>query len=90
MKNKVILVFPGRKVDMSKLHERTRIPLPLLQLAETLQKDNFKVKLLDMRVEDYKTLDLDDTICVGISVRTDQISQSLEFVKWIRKKSWIL
>jgi len=79
MKKNVILVYAGEKCT------RPRLPLALLFLSETLEKNGYKPMIIDMRIDDWKSMDLDNPICVGLSVMTGPpISYALEFAKHVR------
>lgn len=81
MKKEVILVFPGRTSI------RPQLPLSLLFLAETLEKNGYMLRLIDRRVDKKNPVDLkiDNVICVGISAMTSpMILDGIEFAKQIR------
>jgi hypothetical protein len=61
-KRDVLLVFPG------KFHASDpQVPLALLYLAVSLREEGFSVRILDMRLEDYRSFDVGDPFFVGIS-----------------------
>lgn len=84
MKKKVVLVFPGKSSI------RPQLPLSCLFLAETLERNGYAVRIIDMRVEAYRPSDLtlDDVICVGISIMTSpMILEGIRLAKEMRAKS---
>lgn len=83
MREDIILVFPG------KYHSpNPELPLALPYIAGPLFKNGYKVRLLDTRIENYKKIDLNNAICVGISSMTgEQILFGLQFAKHIREEN---
>ena len=80
----VLLIYPGKFSKTIK----SEIPLQLLILAAILQHHGFRSKILDMRVEDYKNIDLNQTLCIGISSMTGMmISKGLDFAKYARSQN---
>ena len=80
----ILLVFPGKPG----FEERKKIPLALLFLAGPLIKNDYKVKILDERVENYKKLNYNKYLCVGISTQSGrQILHALKIAKFIRNKN---
>jgi len=78
----VILAFPGKYGAPN-----PEIPLVLPYLGGALDKSEYKPKLLDMSVEKYDGVDLNNVICVGISCLTGhQILYGLEFARYIRER----
>lgn len=76
---KIILVFPGKYGVIS------RIPLPLLTIAEPLVKRNYPVEIMDMRIQNYKEVDLSNVLCVGITTWSgSMIKHALEFAAYVR------
>ena len=79
-KRGVLLVFPGkfRAPD-------PQIPLALLYLAASLREEGFSVRILDMRLEDYRSFNVGDPFFVGISCMSGlQIKYALEFARHVR------
>jgi radical SAM superfamily enzyme YgiQ (UPF0313 family) len=82
MNKKIILIQPGIKQSFG----FGVPPLSLLPLAGTLKDAGYRVEIFDARRRDYKTLDLKDTLCVGITVITgSQINHALAISRFIRK-----
>jgi len=44
-----------------------QVPLALLHIAYPLIEENYKVRILDMRIDDYRTFKLGNPVFVGIS-----------------------
>ena len=84
MGKEVVLVFPGKSSI------RPQLPLSCLFLAETLERNGYAVKIIDMRIEGYSPSDLtlDDVICVGISIMTSpMILDGIRFARQVRANS---
>ena len=79
----ILLVDPGPKGQQN-LH----IPLALLHVAKSLDDNGYKVKILDTRIHDYRDVNLDDVIFVGIPTMTSpvQISLGLAVARYIKEK----
>lgn len=77
-----LLVFPG------KLHApNPQVPLALLHLANPLLEQGFKVRILDMRVENYRDAELGCPVFVGItSMSGQQIKYGLQFAQKVRSE----
>jgi len=81
---KVLLVYPGKPG----FEKKEKIPLALLFLATTLAKNNYEARILDERIEDYRKLDYNDYLCVGITTQTgNQILDGIEVAKFIKKNN---
>jgi anaerobic magnesium-protoporphyrin IX monomethyl ester cyclase len=82
-RREVLLVFPG------KLHAPDpQVPLALLYLAASLRQEGFGVRILDMRLEDYRRFRMGSPVFVGISCMSGlQIKYALEFAHWLRLHS---
>ena len=79
----VLLVFPGK----FKAHD-PQVPLSLLYLAASLQEEGFAVRILDMRLQDYRNYAVGNPVFVGISCMTGlQIKYALEFARYVRTQS---
>ncbi|MCW4000295.1 MAG: B12-binding domain-containing radical SAM protein [Candidatus Bathyarchaeota archaeon] len=81
-KGEVLLVYPG------KYHAPDpQVPLALLYLASALQKEGFAVRLFDMRLNDYRRLNVGTPVFVGISAMSGaQIKYALKFAEHVRKQ----
>jgi len=79
----ILLIDPEPK-GQKNLH----IPLALLHVAKPLDDNGFKVRILDTRVHDYRDVDLDDVLCVGITAMTSpiQISLGLDVARHIKER----
>ena len=78
----VLLVFPGKFKAPD-----PQVPLALLYLAASLQED-FSVRILDMRLEDYKKYNVGNPLFVGISCMSGlQIKYALEFARYARMQN---
>ena len=79
----VLLVFPGkfRAPD-------PQVPLSLLYLAASLKEEDFTVRILDMRLEDYRHFKIGNPVFVGISCMSGlQIKYALEFAHFVRTQN---
>ena len=76
----VLLVFPGKYNAPD-----PQIPLALLHLASPLYRAGYKVRILDMRIQNYRDFEVGDPVFVGISCMSGiQIRFGLEFARKIR------
>jgi radical SAM superfamily enzyme YgiQ (UPF0313 family) len=81
--NDVLLVFPGRYKAAS-----PHVPLSLLHVASPLRREGYKVRILDMRMEDYKHFRIGNPDFVGISSMSGlQIGYGLEFAEKLRTEN---
>ncbi len=79
----VLLVFPGQLGVKD-----VNLPLSLLFIANPLIKNGFSVKVLDCRVENYKTINLKDYLYVGITTMSGrQVYEGLEVARFVRSKN---
>jgi len=77
----ILLVFPGKYKAPD-----PQIPLSLLYIASVLKQDNFNVRILDMRIEDFRS-PIGDPLFVGISCMSGmQIKYALEFAKLVKNQ----
>jgi radical SAM superfamily enzyme YgiQ (UPF0313 family) len=61
------------------------VPLQLLYVASALQHAGYAVRVVDMRLEDSRTLDIGDPVFVGVTCMSGpQIRYGLEFAKKVR------
>lgn len=82
MEKNVLLVYPGKKGAYPV------VPLGLLYLSWALIKNGYNPQILDMRIQNYTDLKIDDFICVGITTLSGfPINYALEFAKFVRSKS---
>ncbi len=76
----VLLVFPGKFKAPD-----PQLPLSLLHIAASLQQEGFKVRILDMRLENYRRFEAGNPLFVGISCMSGlQIKYALEFAQHMR------
>jgi anaerobic magnesium-protoporphyrin IX monomethyl ester cyclase len=76
----VLLVFPGKFKAPD-----PQVPLALLHIAASLKQDGFNVRILDMRLEDYRQIKVGNPVFVGISCMSGlQIKYALEFASYVR------
>lgn len=93
MKKAVVLIYPEGRLEGNYPHQKGHpytqtLPISLLPIAYFLEKIGYNARILDARIEDYKGINLDDVICVGISTMTGiQISNALEIARYIREKN---
>ena len=82
-RHEVLLVYPGKYKAAD-----PQVPLGLLYLAASLQQEGFKVRLLDMRLTNYRHYKVGDPIFVGISCMSGvQIKYALEFASFVRQQN---
>ena len=83
IKKDVLLVFPG------KFHAPDpQIPLALLHIASSLKGAGYPVRILDMRLEDYRNTTLGNPLFVGITCMSgQQIHYGLEFARKVREEN---
>jgi len=78
-----LLVFPGKYRAPD-----PQIPLSLLHIASSLELAGYKVRILDMRLENYRSFELGKPLFVGISSMSgQQIRYGLEFAKKVRTEA---
>ncbi len=76
----VLLVFPGKFKAPD-----PQVPLSLLYLAASLQEEGFRVRILDMRLEDYRHFEIGNPVFVGISCMSGlQIKYALDYARYVR------
>lgn len=79
----VLLVFPGKYKAPD-----PQIPLSLLYIAAILKQEGFIVKILDMRLEDFRSCSIGEPVFVGISCMSGmQIKYALDFAWKVRKEN---
>jgi radical SAM superfamily enzyme YgiQ (UPF0313 family) len=63
------------------------LPNSVLALMDPLMKAGFSPKIVDTAVEDYRSFDYREAICIGISALTDQsILQGIEVARYIKNR----
>lgn len=76
----VLLVFPGKYKTPD-----PQVPLAILHIAASLRQEGYFVRILDMRIEDYRRFSLGYPAFVGISCMSGmQIRYALEFARHVR------
>ncbi len=79
-RREVLLVFPGKY----RTHN-PQVPLSLLYIASPLMRAGYDVKILDMRIQDYRNFKIDNPLFIGISSMSGlQIHHALEFAKNVK------
>ncbi len=74
-KRDVLLVFPGKFKAPD-----PQVPLALLHIAASLQQEGYAVRILDMRLQDYRQIKIGDPLFIGITCMSGlQIKYALEF-----------
>lgn len=85
MGEKIILVNLGRH-----WFGTTQIMMPptsILPIGGMLDKNGYKVEIFDARLEDYRNLNLNNTMWVGITTMTGRtIKQGVEISKYVKEK----
>jgi len=80
---KVLLVFPGKHKAPD-----PQVPLQLLYVASALQQGGFTARIFDMRLDDYRGLNLGTPLFVGITCMSgQQIHYGIDFAKKVRAES---
>ncbi|MCW3995628.1 MAG: B12-binding domain-containing radical SAM protein [Candidatus Bathyarchaeota archaeon] len=78
-----MLVFPGKFKAPD-----PQVPLALLYIAASLREEGFLVRILDMRLQDYRRFRVGNPVFVGISCMTGlQIKYALEFARFFRTQN---
>jgi radical SAM superfamily enzyme YgiQ (UPF0313 family) len=78
-----VLVFPGKFKAPD-----PQVPLALLHIAALLKQESFSVRILDMRLEDYRNFQVGNPVFVGISCMSGlQIKYALEFARHVRMQN---
>jgi anaerobic magnesium-protoporphyrin IX monomethyl ester cyclase len=79
----ILLVFPGKYRAPN-----PQVPLGLLHVASPLVREGYAVRMLDMRVDDYRDFKVGNPVFVGLSCMSGlQIRYGLEFAKKIREEN---
>ena len=79
----ILLVFPGKYRAPD-----PQVPLALLHIASPLQREGYQVRILDMRLEDYRNKAIGNPVFVGITCMSgQQIHYGLEFARKVRAES---
>ena len=83
--NDIILIYPGRNwVGSTGLNYP---PNSLITIGGVLEKNGFKPNIVDARFEDYRKVDYDGALFVGISAMSGrQIKHGLEISKFIKAR----
>jgi len=82
-RKEVVLVFPGRFKAPD-----PQVPLALLHIAASLQQEGFNVRVLDMRLEDYRHFQIGNPVFVGLSCMSGlQIRYALQFARYVREQN---
>lgn len=76
-------VFPGNNIWHCRL---SSLPLSIMSLVPSLEKNGFVTRMIDTRDRDYRLVEYDNALFVGISTQTGvQIKNGLEVAGFIRK-----
>jgi anaerobic magnesium-protoporphyrin IX monomethyl ester cyclase len=79
----ILLVFPGKFMAPD-----PQVPLALLHIAASLKQEGFNVRILDMRLEEYRQVQVGNPVFVGISCMSGlQIKYAIEFAKYVRMQN---
>jgi len=80
--DEVLLVFPGKFRAPN-----PQVPLGILHVASALVNRGYNVRVLDMRIDDYRTFSLGSPVFVGVSTMSGfQIRFALEFAKKVKEE----
>lgn len=78
----VLLVFPGKYKAPD-----PQVPLQLLYLASALSQAGYKVRIFDMRLDDYRACKMGDPLFVGLTCMSgQQIGFGIGFAEKIRSE----
>lgn len=85
--NKVLLIYPY----IVSSSEDIDIPLNLLCIGSFLKSEGFRVRILNhyaekSRFDELLSAELDDCLCVGLTVMTAQLPDALRIVKRIKER----
>ena len=79
----VVLVYPGKYREAN-----PQIPLSLLHVASPLQREDYHVRIFDMRVENYEDLEVGNPIFIGLSCMSgQQIRYGLKLARKVREQN---
>ena len=79
----VVLVYPGKYREAN-----PQIPLSLLHVASPLQREDYHVRIFDMRVENYEDLELGNPLFIGLSCMSgQQIRYGLKLARKVREQN---
>ncbi len=82
-KQEILLVYPGKYKAPD-----PQVPLALLYLASSLEQEGFCVRILDMRLNDYRHFPVGNPVFIGISCMSGlQIKYALEFADHVRQQN---
>lgn len=93
MKNKIILICPERRLKGNYPNGKGHAysitpPINLLSLAYFLEEAGYCCEILDANFEDYRSLNFDDALCVGItSMSGMQLYNARSIAAFVRSKS---
>ncbi len=83
IQKEVLLVFPGRYRAPD-----PQVPLALLHVASPLQRAGYRVRLVDMRLEDYRNTRIGNPVFVGLTCMSgQQIHYGLKFARKVRAEN---
>lgn len=82
MSKKVLIVFAGRKTNVP------RIPMSSLVLAAYIRERGYFPEILDLRIDDdFKKIDFNQYLCVGIGSETGvALKSAISISKYIKEK----
>jgi anaerobic magnesium-protoporphyrin IX monomethyl ester cyclase len=79
----ILLVFPGKYRAPD-----PQVPLALIYIASSLQHEGHQVRILDLRLEDFRTIAIGNPLFVGITCMSgQQIYYGLEFARRVRSEN---
>ena len=79
----VLLVFPGKYRAPD-----PQVPLALLHIASSLQREGYRVQIFDMRLEDFRQRTIGNPVFVGITCMSgQQIHYGLLFARKVRAQN---
>jgi radical SAM superfamily enzyme YgiQ (UPF0313 family) len=82
-RKEVLLVFPGRYRAPD-----PQVPLQLLHVAGALQRAGYRARIVDARLQDYRTVRIGDPVFVGVTCMSGpQIRYGLEFARKVRAEA---
>lgn len=93
MKNRIVLIYPEGRLDGNYPNRKGHAyaitpPINLLSVAGFLLEAGYRCEILDAKVEDFRPLEFDDVLCVGISSMSGmQLRNGTEIAAFVRSSA---
>ncbi len=82
-RKEVLLVFPGKFKASD-----PQVPLSILHIAAALKQEGYTVRVLDMRLQNYRGFNVGSPVFVGISCMSGmQVRYALDFARFVRQQN---